>query len=452
MAELIHRYTIPFGAKPETFTAPALDLARFIALTGHRDSTAEITLLDASDYRLLRVGILLAQRSIRGEKDWYMSAPMWAPFLPDGEEIDTDEERIPEKFQKMLNSFIRGAELVVVASICSERNEYALRNAAGETVVLLRDTPVTISRGGLTTSRYREVVARFSEDSTPEQQHHIDEIFRRIGGVKVEEFPSLPMRLGIPAMGYVDMRKEKKLLRDDEFETFVSGLLFNHVSSALPVDLGLRTNQESKGLRRMARRLHRLQRDLEGLRPLLEQEWLDALMSNLESVQERIAEGDPEVLDSQLYLDAFDSVVAAVRNPRMGTGARGPAGSVIRGELASTLTQLMELMDGLDPDSDDASWEAAFRLADRTSSLAGVTSKLYERKGARLQVVLERLVSDLAPCLGEGIDLPQLSAEDAFTAGRQYERSRSGLVAARHDILDSWPHISQHLAKSGFAG
>ena len=83
-----------------------------------------------------------------------------------------------------------------------DRREFALRDDDGTTLALLRDDKVTVRRGGLTTTRYREVmVTPVGTGLTHDQRAFVDRAFRNVGANRVPRFPRLVTRLGAPATG-----------------------------------------------------------------------------------------------------------------------------------------------------------------------------------------------------------------------------------------------------------
>jgi hypothetical protein len=150
-------FDMPFSSQVPSPVRPELGLASLVARAGHNAGyDIDLTLLDAADHRLIRTGVLLAHRVLDGRGEWYLGAPDWVPLLPKELIVPMGQGELPDTLAELVRPFRRGAPLSPVAALRCERREFALRDADGRSVALLRDDKVTVRRNGLTTARYRE--------------------------------------------------------------------------------------------------------------------------------------------------------------------------------------------------------------------------------------------------------------------------------------------------------
>ncbi|WP_231359979.1 hypothetical protein, partial [Escherichia coli] len=86
--------------------------------------TSDITLLDSTDRRLLRAGVVLAHRVIEGIGEWYMDAPIWQPWLPVDHSVALGMAGdLPRDYICLIKPFLRGVPLAPVAALTCQRVE-----------------------------------------------------------------------------------------------------------------------------------------------------------------------------------------------------------------------------------------------------------------------------------------------------------------------------------------
>ena len=172
---------------------PELGLHNLVARAGHNAAyTIDVTLLDAPDHRLIRSGVLLAHRVLDGRGEWYLTAPDWEPLLPKDRIELMGHGDLPEELADLIRPLRRRATLGPVAALTCDRREFALRDAEGETLALLRDDKVTVRRGGLTTARYREVVVTpVGRGLDEDQTAWLERALTGVGATAVTRFPRL---------------------------------------------------------------------------------------------------------------------------------------------------------------------------------------------------------------------------------------------------------------------
>ena len=129
------------------------DLHTTVATVGARRTIeCEVTLLDSSDHRLLRSGIVIAHRVVGGLGEWYMDAPEWSSWLPVARSVALDAAgELPRDFACLARPFLRGATLCPVAALSWERNETMLEAPDSTKLALIRDDRIAVVQSGVTT-------------------------------------------------------------------------------------------------------------------------------------------------------------------------------------------------------------------------------------------------------------------------------------------------------------
>lgn len=485
-------FDMPFSAQVPSPVRPELGLASLVARAGHNAGyDIDLTLLDAADHRLIRTGVLLAHRILDGRGEWYLGAPDWVPLLPKELIVPMGQGELPDDLAELVRPFRRGAPLAPVAALRCERREFSLRNAAGQSVALLRDDKVTVRRNGLTTARYREVMLTpVGPGLDDAQTEWLGGCLAAAGGTEIERFPRLVRRLGAPATGPSDLPAPAELATGT-FGQLLTQLIGagarDLISGDLAVSAGVPGADE-----RLVDSVAILRRRLEGLRPVLGADWVDDVVEDLDwlvtpvepplvSSRERRSgwpgtapsddraalggpggpdSGGPSALPSGYrarlhslrYLSLLERLVAAARAPRAGADAAQPAVEGVEGLYASALNRFVRAADRLAVEGTAQTWatarSAAEGLARAAVIRALVAREQTERDLARLRPALDLLerayaVDQEAAAVLDRID--ELSPAEAFETGRRFERDREGGRAIRSEFLTRWAKTRRKL-------
>lgn len=455
-------YDMPYSAPAPRLIKPEIGLHNLVARAGHNAGyEIDLTLLDAPDHRLIRSGLLLAHRVLDGRGEWYLGAPDWVPLLPKELIEPMAQAELSDELADRIRPFRRRAPLGPVAALRCERREFALRDDHGSTLALLRDDKVTVRRGGLTTARYREVMLTPVGPGLDQlQADWLDQCLTFVGATPVARFPRLDRRLGAPATGPTDFPEPEPLGPEAPFAEFVAALVSARLRDLLSRDLAVRGGDAS-GVAPLLEVAARLRAELAALAPLLDADWTEDLLEDLDWLATKLSVAAPDSteagedvadrLRSERYLALLDRLVAAARAPRTGPRGGEPAGAVLGELVTEVLGRIRRSGDRLSVDAPDRLWEqawsdgTAFAGVDKVAALVlPRDTRRAERLGdsQRLlsQVHAGRLAADSLLSLVD--DLP---AGDAFEAGRQYERDRAGLLALRADFVNSWAKTRKKL-------
>ncbi len=466
-------YDLPYSAPSPRMVNPELGLHNLVARAGHNAAyTIDVTLLDAPDHRLIRSGVLLAHRVLDGRGEWFMTAPDWQPLLPRDRIELMGHADLPEAFADLLRPLRRRATLGPVAALSCDRREFALRDDHGTTVALLRDDKVTVRRGGLTTARYREVMLTpVGPGLTEEQTGWLDRALLQAGATQVARFPRLVTRLGAPATGPTDIPQPQPFDPSASFRRFLSQLFSARLRAIVEADLAIRGGDVAR-VGQLADEAAMLRTELKGLAFVLDPEWLEDLYDELDWIilQAGPAEGGDEAarehllsrLRSERYLTLLERLVVAVRTPRLSESETLPLSraqprtqpaEVVMNELIRAVTaRLRALADPLTPDSGTAQWDQAWQALAQVQAVAGIGRHVCPEGAARLLRRIGPISGLLAAIHANQTDAEDaltlasgLTPEEAFAAGRMFEREADEARQVRVQFVEAWAKVGRKL-------
>ncbi|MGJ3508876.1 hypothetical protein [Enemella sp. A6] len=443
----VRLFDLGFAVDPPQLVDPQRGLTNVVQVA---DATYEVdaTIFDAHDQRMVRSGVVLARRTFAGHPtEWYLDAPDWAPWLP--VDASSTSEELPEKFRDAVVPFMRRAELVESAQLHCRRRTWHLRDDQRAVLARLSDDQVTVRRGQLVTGRYREVTLT-PVGATPEQMSWLAENLTAVGAARVPAFPPLAERLGAPATGPSDLPAVADWNDATPAPAFVQSLWAGRLRELLGADLALRTGL-STDTKKLVAILRRLRREIRGLAPVLDAEWVADSDAALAQVTTEISETtDPP--DSSDYLGVIDRVVVAARAVQVGMGEQ-TAGELARALVGNALKDTRKAVDNLSPDAPQDAWDSAVSRVESLVNACAIADLLpltRDRRFTRRAVrMAERLSAASDPelfALQESV--PTLTAEQAFEAGREYQRRKLAQNQARADLVNQWPKWRRKLVVS----
>ena len=498
-------FDMPFSSQVPSPVRPDLGLASLVARAGHNAGyEIDLTLLDAADHRLIRTGVLLAHRVLDGRGEWYLGAPDWVPLLPKELIVPMGQGELPDTLAELVRPFRRGAPLSPVAALRCERREFALRDADGRSVALLRDDRVTVRRNGLTTARYREVMATPVGPGLDEAQAEwLGQCLAAAGGTEIDRFPRLVRRLGAPATGPSDLPAPAGLA-SGTFGQFLTQLLGAGARDVISADLAIGAGVPDAE-DRLVDSVGILRRRLEGLRQVLGADWVDEVVEDLDWLvapvepplvtaptarsgwpgsssgvvgsgsaaaaddlaalggpgtvvagnrSDAVPDGPRARLHSLRYLSLLERLVAAARAPRTGADAAQPAAEGVESLYNTAMTRFVRAADRLAVEGTAQTWATARAAAEQLSRAAVIRSLVALEKTdqdlARLSPVVDLLeqayaVDREAAAVLEGIDA--LTPAEAFETGRRFERDRESGRTVRSEFLTRWAKTRRKLGR-----
>ncbi len=459
-------YDMPYSAAAPKLINPAVGLHNLVARAGHNAAyEIDVTLLDAPDYRLARSGVLLAHRVLEGRGEWFLTAPDWYPLLPKDRIETMGDTDLPEEFADLIRPLRRRATLGPVAALRCERREFALRDDEGQTLALLRDDKVTVRRGGLTTARYREVMMTpVGPGLTEQQDAWLDRAINQAGATSVTRFPRLVSRLGAPATGLTDFPVPRSFEADAPFATFVSQLLGLRLRQIVEADLAIRGGNLDAA-EQLAAQASQLRMELKGLSFVLDPDWVEDLYDELDWI---MIDADPRGADpagvararenliarlhSERYLALLDRLVTATRGPKLGDTSVLDANKVLSDLLGSVVGRIRRVVDRLTPEASPQAWEDAWRslgqlqwVADISTHVMAAETERIQRRLAKSQSLLDQ-IHHYQQQADEAIEsVAEMTAQEAFEAGRSYERRVDEARGLKTEFLALWSKTARKL-------
>lgn len=450
-------YDMPFSSAPARLTRPELGLRSLVARAGENAAYAiDVTLLDAPDHRLIRAGVLFAHRVLDGRGEWYLTAPDWAPLLPQDRIEPMGHADLPEGLTSLIAPLRRRATLGPVAALHCDRREFALRGDSGDSLALLRDDKVTVRRGGLTTARYREVtLTPVGAGLDADQRAFVDRAFAATGANRVAHFPRLVTRLGAPATGPSDVPAFGRSDVSSSLRRFVSTLIGTRLWEIVHADLAVRGGDPSASVA-LLEQATGLRAELAGLADALDPDWAEDVADDIDWLigagpQPGGTSTVADRLRRQRYLALLEQLVGAARAPRLRLDGSRPAAAVLAGLVSEGTARLCAVADDLTADSDGTRWERVREQLGSVRALLVVAGPVLPEetgdavrrlaKPVRLLEAVDRGGPPAPP------DLTVMSVAEAFEAGRALERAEAGRRAARQRFVDRWAKTAPKLAR-----
>ncbi len=478
---------------------PELGVEKLTSSMPARSFKSDVTLLDSTDHRLLRSGVVLAHRVVDAMGEWYMDAPGWSPWLPQDCSVALDGAgELPLDFGCLIKPFLRGAPLSPTAALSCDRHEVSLLGPGGEPLADIRDDRITVTQSGVTISRAREITLTPCTDLGPRLREWIATRMMALGATQVTELPSTLERLGPRAGALSDFPRSVPPNAAATLEGFVTNRLAHCLRAVIEADLAAR----SKGMRfRSGPAAHLIARSREpgvlpdspvpdelldlGADPVAASsmgihdeghgriDGLQAAVRKVETVVDGLSELlEPRwvrefslLLDQILALDPdritvhrmpegyyqfLDVLVVAVRAPKLVGDGAVAARPVLVAMVRRSVSQVLRLCDRLDAESDHG-WARARRAAEAAAALA--STLLVSKRAAKVARRLAKLAAALARTgsVNEGPTPEQVAAltpAEAFEAGRRLERRLVERGEARRQFVADWPQRRARILKA----
>ncbi|WP_017558202.1 CYTH and CHAD domain-containing protein [Nocardiopsis baichengensis] len=422
------------------------------------------TYFDTEDLRLAARGITLRRRLGGPDTGWHLKIP-WGP---DGKREfraprGSHATRIPARLVRLASSAARGAALVPVARITTERTETALLGGDGEPLALIADDRVhgeVLLRNGREV-RWREIEAELGSGD----RALLDAIGRRL-----TDAGARPSRTGSKTLTLLGDLVPERPARPTgpTADAAVRGYLFDQVEDMLALDPRVRAGEEDalhqmrvatrrirtvlrgfpavvgrKAVRPTADALRELaaalgeSRDLEVLRERftarlaelprraggvrLTGDWLTVFDGRLEAARRRAVRS----LDGQEYFALLDRLDRLRSSPLNGPRAGKPAEKVLDDQVGDALARMRSAHEralaATDRASRDEAWHEVRKAAKRVRYAASASEPVLGTPAARLR----RWAANLQEVLGDH--------QDGAAALRFIEVSGGRVAAAAPD-------------------
>lgn len=265
---------------------------------------------DTDDLRLARHRITLRRRTGGHDDGWHLK-------LPHADESTRDEVQlplgsaaeVPAELATLVLGVTRGRPLQAVATLVNERRPTLVHDADGAPLAEVTDDRVTVRNDGRVTARFRELEVEAAAGRTNEDlQPVVDALLA--AGASPSSFASKAVRaLGPRAVEPPDVVHPGPVASTDPAGAAVTALIATHVTAFLAQDLRLRRDLPD-AVHQMRVAARRLRSGLKVFAPLVEQEWAQALTTEIAWFASQLsASRDREVLEARL-LAGMESIEA----------------------------------------------------------------------------------------------------------------------------------------------
>lgn len=492
-------FEMAWAADPPLLVNPDLGVAKLTSGNPAKSLRSDVTLLDSTDHRLLRSGVVLAHRVVDSLGEWYMDAPGWGPWLPQDCSVTLDGAgELPLDFRCLIKPFLRGAPLSPSAALRCDRREMSLVGPGGAALAEIRDDRITVTRSGVTVSRAREITLTPTADMNPRLRDWVASRVIALGGTQVTVLPSTLERLG-PRIGALpDFPRAVPPNVAGTLEGFVINRFAHCLRAVIEADLTARStgmglhsgtaahliahsrepgvlpdrpvpdelldlgadpvtvttmgiHDDRHGrIDSLLEALGALGTVIDGLSELLEPRWVQEATLLLDKVRELDTDRITVHRMPESYYSLLTMMVVAVRAPKLTCDGTTPARPVLTAMVRRGVSQVVRLCDRLEADSDHG-WARARRCTDVTTALASTLKE--SKRAAKVAHRLGRLHRVLAGTgsVNEGPtpeEVALLTPGQAFEEGRRLERRLVSTARARRQFVIDWPHRRAKLLKA----
>lgn len=404
---------------------------------------------DTHDLALFRWGITLRRREGGDDAGWHVKLPV------DGADRTTRDElhlpldlggigSVPDEYVRMLLAFHRGAPLVPVVTLRSERRPFEIRNALGQPVAELVDDTVAVLDGSRVAATFREIEVEAIPVDGEIDTDVIDAVVNALiaEGAVPGSSSKAASALGPRASAPCDVPESVAASPSSPGSAAVLALLTTQTRRLMLNDLRFRRGLPD-AVHQMRVASRRLRSGLKVFRPLLDEEWAaglrdelgwfasqlgpardsEVLTDRLERHARELPEVDGrlawecmkpwleartreatahahEALDSDRYRALLAALVEACRNPQFTALANRKCAETLPPLAHKSFQVLRSVIDALDDRSPSEQWHEARIDAKRARYAVEAIAPVFGRKAEELASVL----SDVTEVLGDHQD------------------------------------------------
>ena len=236
--------------------------------------------LDASDLRLLRMGITFRHRTGEGSTDgrWTLKVPVPSEGVAlDRLEIEVDGPpgQPPDHLASAVRGVLRGADLAEVAHLQTNRTVVAIRDPADRPLGVLSDDVVSAFDGDEVGWRFREIEVEAAAGAPANVIDAVVDVLRAAGAGEPDKVPKLARALGPRALAPGDP-DVPSVGKDATIRAAFQDAVASSVRRLLLHDPVIRLDAGEEGVHQARVATRRLRSDLRTFRTLLDEEALAA--------------------------------------------------------------------------------------------------------------------------------------------------------------------------------
>lgn len=394
----------------------------------------EATYYDTDDLRLFRWGYTLRRRVGGTDAGWHLKIPA-AGNARDEIQVPLDRGgvgEVPTELRDLVPALVRGAALVPVVTLRTERTPHRLVNAVGQPVAELVDDTVAIMDGERVAAVFREIEVEGVEVDGHIDETVLDEVVALLvaEGAVPGQVSKAASALGPRAAAPPDIPDIPWPHPQSSAREALRALLAHHARRLLVHDVRVRLGLPD-AVHQMRVAARRLRSTLHAFRDLVAPEWAAALRTELGWIAGELGPArDTEVILARLlhdtsqlvqpdadlaraavipwfavradaahvraltalrsprYLELVDDLIAAIRSPRTTDAAERSCADALPPLLHGAFRRLSHAVDALDLSSPSEQWHKARIDAKRARYTADAFAPIL---GPRVQHIATRL-------------------------------------------------------------
>jgi inorganic triphosphatase YgiF len=291
------------------FTLPDLgDLGDGIVVEHAGEQELEATYYDTADLRLARWGITLRYRAGEGDASdgWTLKLPTSSTgaagaLVRDEIVVPGRPKTIPGEVLEHVAAWVRSASLGMVARMQTRRR----RTVLGKTVAEVVDDEVSVLDGQHVALRFREVEVELAPDADADDGL-LDDVVGRLraaGAGPPDPTPKVVRALGPRALSPPELVEPMVGKHSSAAEVLRAGIT-RAVLRVLSNDAGVRLTDDAEAVHQARVGTRRLRSDLRTFAPVLVEEWVETLRSELRWYADLLgAVRDTDVLAARVSSD-----------------------------------------------------------------------------------------------------------------------------------------------------
>lgn len=474
-------------AIPSDFVLPALDGVGGWRAGELTEQTYTTTYYDTADLRIARWNCALRYRDGEG---WTVKAPSATTALGivrRERTIQGEPHEPPAEALKLLRAYIRRDAVQPVAQLSMVRRRVILSTETGAPAVDVVHDDVTVT--GASPTHFQEAEVEWLEGATSDGVTAVVKRLEQAGAVADPNAPSKQQR----ALGEAANAPREVQQQTLPGKPRIADLLMRAISRAaiglMAHDPGIRFGGDPEDVHQARVATRRLRSDLRTFGDAIDREWADGLRNELswlagvlgavrdlevleERLEHHLAILAPEdvaaaerlihhmdeqlaearsalitALESERYLDVLDRMLRAAKEPHLLPAAEKLARKAGPALVRKPWKVLLDAVEALPSEPEDAALHALRILAKRTRYAAEAVASAVGDEAAEFAVA----VAELQTVLGEHQDsstaqtwLRQFQAgPDAFSAGELVMLETTLARSARNMWAEAWHAIDQ---------
>lgn len=449
---------------------------------------------DTDDLALFRWGVTLRRREGGDDAGWHMKLPV------DGAKEGVRDElrvpltegavgHVPDALRDVVTAYVRGAALVPVVELRTERTPYVLYDDEGVAFAELVDDRVSIYDGDDVVSMFREIEVE-ALVAEADLSGPVDLLLA--GGAVPSDSSKAASALGPAAAEPPDIPKQEPVGPDDPAGAAVTAYLRKHARAFLNQDVRVRRDLPD-AVHQMRVAARRLRSGLKTFAPLVDPAWADPLREELawaagelghardtEVLLERLdahaddlgereavlirAVMDPVLrhrlagardhgltaMRSERHLALLQTLVEAAQNPTLTPLADEPCSEVLPALVDKSWRRLRRSVKGLELEGPAETWHQARIAAKRARYAAGAVIPVFgepaESLEEALSLVTEVLGEHQDACVAQDVireiaAMRDVDGETGFALGLLHEHEFEEEIHNRIEFRGIWSQV-----------